>query len=371
LSTIEIRFAVDFSGGNRTEDLNGPLFFRFLPDGEADAIEVSTGHEAYSLSLWFERRGYVDHRGLLVWDAKRREVPADLVSRQGILQAGPLFGQLKVNDVTDAELKALRANLTGDSEYVAFAKRCLDIIVPHSSRLIKILRDTYGQYWIPELHTWDSRTVTLGAYCRNTLQIRWRETADSTYLDFIPTQQNFTIILEMDDWDNPQYISAADWHEMHKLMAQKFEPPLVSSVTARANELLEEGNMRHAIIEAVTAIEIAIGDVMTRAAVDRNELKFFWSTGLQNRLMMVAAARGDLDRESLDKMLELINLRNKIVHEGRSASEISRPLVRMVLRALKCWIDGPPPRFPRASHGNRLWGKDEDDNPKVSNSTCS
>ncbi len=367
MSTIEIRFAVDFSGRNGVEDSSGPLFFRFLPDGEADAIEVPIGNEAYSLSLWFERRGYVDHRGLIVWDAKRREVTADLVSRQGILQGGPLFGRLQVNNVTDAELKALRADLVGHSEYEAFAKRCLDIIVPHSSRLIKILRDTYGQYWIPELHTWDSRTVTLGAYCRNTLQMRWRESADDTYRDLIPTQPNFTIRLEADDWDNPQYISVSDWHDMHKLMAQKFEPPLASSVTARANELLEGGNIRHAIIEAVTAIEIAIAGVMTRAEVDKNELNFFWSTGLQNRLMIVAAARGDLDRKSLDKLLEIIDLRNKIVHEGRSATEMSRPLVRLVLRALQCWIDGPLPKFPRASHGNRLWGRDENHRPSVSN----
>lgn len=359
MSNIEIRFVIRLESDNAHHNPNGPLFFRYLPNDEADSIEVLTGHEAYRLFLWFERRGYVSESGLIEWDAKRREVPPDLIVRQGILEAGPLFGRLQVSNCTEAELNALRTDETGAAEYISFAKRCLDIIVPHASRLIRILRDTYGQYWIPELHTWDSRRTTLGAYCRNVLQMSWRETNENEYRNFLPTLQQFIVSLQADDWDDPQYIKTSDWHKIRELMKRGYDPSLVSSLMARTNELLEEGETRHAVVEAVTVIEIVIADLLTRSAVDKEELNLLWTAGLRNRLTSVAAARGDLDRKSLENMLELIDLRNRIVHEGYVPKETSRILVHQSLLALRSWMEMPLPRFPRANHGNRVWGKDE------------
>ena len=37
---------------------SGPLFHRWLPDGEKDAITLSPPSEHYTLKLWFERWGY-------------------------------------------------------------------------------------------------------------------------------------------------------------------------------------------------------------------------------------------------------------------------------------------------------------------------
>jgi hypothetical protein len=59
--------------------------------GEADQIEIATGDPDVSAFFWLERRGYVqDSR--IEFDVKRKEVDAEVMAKQGVLDAGPLFG---------------------------------------------------------------------------------------------------------------------------------------------------------------------------------------------------------------------------------------------------------------------------------------
>jgi hypothetical protein len=100
---VLIRFII------RLGDVNfggGPLFHRWLPNGIQDSIQtqVEIGH----LQLWFEKRGITDN-GMVQFSFKRHEVDDKIVARQGRLDAGPLFGMLKLNDVTRTLMTALNA----------------------------------------------------------------------------------------------------------------------------------------------------------------------------------------------------------------------------------------------------------------------
>ena len=66
---------------------HGPLFHRWLPDGQQDSIVLDTGHPNSDLEVWFERRGFVDD-GWIRFDYKRREVDPEIMSKQGVLDAG-------------------------------------------------------------------------------------------------------------------------------------------------------------------------------------------------------------------------------------------------------------------------------------------
>jgi len=39
---------------------HGAVFHRWVPDGPADGIKLDVGDPQATLTLWFERRGYVD-----------------------------------------------------------------------------------------------------------------------------------------------------------------------------------------------------------------------------------------------------------------------------------------------------------------------
>jgi hypothetical protein len=103
----------------------GPLFHRWLPDGETDAMEISTGDPGVVLRLWFERCGFVE-RGFVRFDYDRREVDPEVMRQQTPLHGGPLRGRFELSDVSEDVMVAIRSNNTGDAAYKSFGKRVVN-----------------------------------------------------------------------------------------------------------------------------------------------------------------------------------------------------------------------------------------------------
>ena len=129
---------------------HGPLFHRWFPDGEKDAIILNTGDPNTKLKLWFERWGYIDN-GWIKFSYKRREVDPKIIPTQAILDAGPLLGLLEIRGVAEEELTPLRENKVGDARYISLAKKVVKLLHPTVARFLNILRTNYGQYWIQDL----------------------------------------------------------------------------------------------------------------------------------------------------------------------------------------------------------------------------
>src|SRR5438445_13025050 len=91
--------------GSKTGFGGGPLFHRWLPRGDKDAISVEV--EAGDLQLCLERRGHVNE-GFVFFDFDRRAVDDSIVRKQGMLDGGPLFGRLRLSDISEQELEFLR-----------------------------------------------------------------------------------------------------------------------------------------------------------------------------------------------------------------------------------------------------------------------
>jgi hypothetical protein len=95
MTELLLKFAVlleDMNEPGISKDY-GPKFHRWLPDGEANSINLDVGHPDITLKVWHERRGFIQ-RNEIRFDYERFEVDPDVMSRQGVLQAGPLFGCL-------------------------------------------------------------------------------------------------------------------------------------------------------------------------------------------------------------------------------------------------------------------------------------
>jgi hypothetical protein len=85
MTTLLIKFAVsllDYDVGPARH--HGPLFHRWLPNGESDKLEIKTGNPDAELSVWFRRRGCLDS-GMIRFDYTREEVDPEIMSKSTML----------------------------------------------------------------------------------------------------------------------------------------------------------------------------------------------------------------------------------------------------------------------------------------------
>jgi len=315
--TVFFRFGLhlknfDIDEMNRPE---GPLFHRWLPDGLTDALVIPTADERNQLTAWFRRRGHVQDSFIRYSD--KSEVDATVMRRQNRLDAGPLLGEARYVNVSSEELDAMRADAKDTSPYIAVGKRVAAFVAESVGPLIDRLRTHYGQYWLPELHPWDARSQSLGSYCSG-LQIEWREADGEPWRKFRPTG-NVTNITVAVSSTGDQYLTESDWRSLQ----QTFKPQAASlalSIFARAHELHDTGHVAEALVQAVTAVELAVNEYVAGRI---GALKIVASLGqfedlpLKTKVAILLGSTNLLPLATVEDIVAAINLRNDIVHEGK------------------------------------------------------
>src|SRR5262245_16545944 len=170
MPTLLLRFAVVLESASvepydplSGERRHGPLFHKWLPNGERDAIDLNVDEPEAELRVWFEQNGFFEN-GRIKFDYERKELDETMISQHPVLDAGPLIGILKLPNTPDDALDAIQEQRVGDPAYVAFGRRVAHLIYRPVARLLDVLRTNYGQYWIGELKEWNSHEQTLGSY---------------------------------------------------------------------------------------------------------------------------------------------------------------------------------------------------------------
>jgi len=340
LLKFSIHLEQTYHAGGWTE--HGPLFHRWLPDGERDAIEVSTCENDVRLRVWFERRGYVD-RGFITYDRGRREVDTAIMARQGKLDAGPLLGSLLVRSLPEREVEALRKG----KPYVALGKKVARLLVPPIRRFVKVLRTNYGQYWIREVKKWDSRSESLGSYC-SYLGLAWSLDDGKTWSPFRPNILRASITAGGVDFS--QYLTQLDWKQISDISRKGDEPLLPAVLLAKTNELLREGNLRYALVEGVSALELALHHFIEQnLRADKklsSSMSTFWQLPLRTQVVAVAASVVAISREDLKNTLAAIESRNAAVHEGRAPSGNTKLELLGLMRTVATLLGAASFKFP-------------------------
>src|SRR5438105_10911732 len=98
------------------------VFHRWLPNGEQDALIFDMKDPDIELKIWFERWGVVEN-GLIKYKSGVREFDAAIIPTQGYLVAGPLFGQLSMNNLAVEDGESLQENKKDDPHYINLGKR--------------------------------------------------------------------------------------------------------------------------------------------------------------------------------------------------------------------------------------------------------
>lgn len=350
---------------------HGPLFHRWLPDGKKDSIAIDVGHPNYDLKIWFVRRGFVKN-GFIEFDSQRNEVDSEIVPKQAVLYAGPLMGLLKIEKLTDAEVQPIREKKIGDDQYVLFGRRIIKLLFPHLHRFINILRTNYGQYWLPELENWDSRTSSLGNYCARYLNLEWSVDGGKNWARFEPNSSGNAIIR----LDNPmnkdcrKYLTKEDWQELSKVVQEKFEPSFAASMLAQAHQSFDQGNLKYAFVEAATALELVINEIIHTELQDSSHFgktQKFRELPPHVKMLTALVLRGfkPMSAQDVEQAIKAIDMRRKVVHEGQTppGTEDTSTKITALLRIIAELLPGPKFKFPSANHGNAVktqgeWEKD-------------
>lgn len=357
MSKILLKFVIILKDCSLPDSLPGPLFYRWLPDGVNDALILDTGEQNVELKIWFERMGFVNADGFIEFDYKRREVDPKIIPMQAILTAGHLYGLLEIRDVSQDDLTALVENRDDDELYVKFGKRVVKLIYPSVSRFINILHSNYGQYWIQELDQWDSRKESLGHYCKYILSLHWSIDNGKTWSKFIPNTPKATIELSSSIKIRfHEYPTKEDWQELGKVVREGYEPPLAASILARANQYLDQGNLRHALIEGVSALDVAIGEFF-RQKLDGNTHLYSYISELKNmslpaRVIIIATSLCKAPKQDIIYAVEAIKMRNEIVHDGKNPPDNASDALYGLFNIVRGLISGPICRFPKINVGN-------------------
>jgi len=349
MADLLIRFIIPL--GNDADFGGGPSFHRWLPRGIEDAIEtdVGVGH----LQLWFERRGYTE--SIVQFDFERQEVDANLVSKQGRLDAGPLFGRLRLADISNDVIDALRHDLTGDARYLALGKSVVSSVHPIIERLLRLLRVRYGQHWLNVLERWDSRRLSLGAICYD-WNMRWSDDDGANWHLFKPDK----MVRKYGPGERTkfnEYLTQLDWLDLKTAVEKGDDPSLATELATNSHRLISETELRHAVVEAVSALEVAISEAVRGPIKQSHELtdsaaSFLKDTPLKTRLVVAASLIGDIAPGKVEDALRAIKLRNEIVHEGRVPEQQDMKQVRAVLEVAATLMSGPRMKFPVLSDTN-------------------
>lgn len=307
---------------------NGPLFNRWLPNGRQDALQLTEEGAETQISVWFVRRA--DNRaGLLKWKHDGNAFDEQIMRRQAKLEAGLLYGEI-VTRVSDAELESVQRNPIAvgeqfgahdpnDLTYRALGKRVVDYIHERVARFISVLRSQYGQYWLEELRPWDSRQMSLGSYCSGMLGLTWQaDTAGPRYW-FLPTSSALSVTVGgMRGRGYEEYLTEEDWRSLQRKRYPE-EISLALELFGKTAQSLGWGESRQAFVNVISTLEIALTRRMQvpseHARTTTALASLHDQQTLPARAALVMLATGQAP-EAVEAVLNAIDVRNKVVHEG-------------------------------------------------------
>jgi hypothetical protein len=347
MPTLKLAFHIHLDGHQLPSMLQpkGPLFSRYVPDGKSDAVVLTIEGDPHVIRVWFERRA-VNDGDFLKWTHNGDQFDPTIMRRQAKLDAGPLFGDLLMPDVSDAEMTALLRNpkavgetfgqgVIEDPAYIGFAKRVIEHVQPPVSRFLSTLRNQFGQHWLFELRRWDSRTMTLGNYCAGAFGLRWWHEQRQVWCHLLPTDMGATITAKRAPGrEYEEYLTEVDWA---RLKASRCLKDVATEVQLLGNSSrsLDAGDYRQAFVEAISALEVAVGNRLTsQNNVIKGAIQSFQDRETQRaQIAVVMLALGEAE-EAIENALDALRLRNKVVHEGYRPTSDDTNTLRKVLRTI-------------------------------------
>jgi hypothetical protein len=169
---------------------------------------------------------------------------------------------------------------------------------------------------------------------------------------FLPTYQGIISTPEQPTYK--QYITQSDWATIQSSVGA--EPlPLWITLATKAHEFASQRLLRQAFVEAVTALEVALGAHL-RARLPQKiateSLNKYFDLPLSTQLATAVGFASPSAATLLPGALKAIATRNRVVHEAYEPREGESGDVYDLLRAIASITLGYELKFPRPSLGS-------------------
>lgn len=332
-----------FAGSPR---IVGPLFHRFVPNGQSDAVFLTSDGDPHQVRIWFERAAKME-QGFLQWERNGAQFDEAIMRRQAKLEGGPLRGDMLMPDVSDEEMVSLLRNPKALNEpfgqdagddpiYVALGKRVIEALQPRLTNFISTLRNQYGQYWLEELPAWDSRRHTLGTYCSSVLSVVWWNENTQDWRRFLPTNSGATITPEKPPGRGfGEYLTEEDWRRFQRT---RFLTDVSTEVQllGNATRALDFGEYRQAFIEVMSALELVVARRLTSSSeMAKRAVQSFMSRETKKaQVAVVLLATGACSVE-IEEALKALKVRNRVAHEGYLPAAAEATALRNVMKTIQ------------------------------------
>ena len=324
----------------------GPLFHQFVPNGPEDAIFLTPDNDPHQIRIWFERAANLKN-GFLEWEQNGTQFDEDLMRRQAKLEGGPLYGEMQMIDISDEEMASLMHNPKAlnepfgqdagdDLTYVALGKRVTNVLQPCLAKFIRKLRNQYGQYWLEEIPTWDSRKSTLGTYCSSVLQLLWWNDKTQDWRRFLPTNSGVTVRVEKAPGRGyAEYLTEEDWRRFQATRCLSDVSTEVQ-LLGNATRALDLGEYRQAFIEVMSALELIIARRLTATSAEaKKAIQSFLDRATQNAQTAVILLATGANNFEIDQALAALKVRNRVAHEGYLPSAAEATALREVMKTIQ------------------------------------
>jgi hypothetical protein len=238
-----------------------------------------------------------------------------------------------------------------NNSYKKLGEEVLQSSLEVYNRFVAFVRNNKGQYWLSE-HKFDKNRIS-------SMNVEFNSKVSSNNCDWVrwcpPFVDNIIIILSDDD--DKISIKENEWKEINQFISGNSRLDLVLELLANTRSLIDAEYLRSAIIEAVSALEVAIdsfgeapriGDLLPNEQVGRLYLGNLGRTiekiGLLptvDFILPLLFPPTILPTEIIAQCRRAIELRNTIVHHGQRniVEDETRSLINAVIEACKIIIE--------------------------------
>jgi hypothetical protein len=295
---------------------DGPLFRGWMPNGVADGITIQSKEENIPITLYFKKHLAVDNRGIVTHTDHPPYLSEDLISYDNVLDAGPLYGAFEFSNVEEHIINVLKNDKRDNDDYLKLARRVNRICEPIVKNFINLMRSKYGNYWIDKPEQVSSRVRTPLRNEIEGISYYWKLGDSSDWIDLRPSGP---IAITMNPHSESGYMSKDDWELLGKNGLG--QATLAGEYLAQSIQLMQQGSLRHAVIDIVTAFEIAITQHLAKLDVTEKEVlvhakDFARNQKLKQKIAVVASFLPLNDASILPGAIRCAEFRNQLAHAG-------------------------------------------------------
>ncbi|MCP4367149.1 MAG: hypothetical protein GY797_03390 [Deltaproteobacteria bacterium] len=342
-NSLKIYFTVPFDDQSSSQSI---VFSQWIPDNESDILIKQ--YEGVTVSISFDIK-CVSSLG----DVTKEEISCSNTNYISKLYAVADLGKIDneltsfIFDERDSATGKHHGILPEDKRYEYFNNeyKCLGETVIKAvndtcNRLIEYARNNKRQYWLTALNKDNNNLLN-----RNN---SWRAKAsinDGDKFRWVPPGTNVILFESMIPFESS--IKKSEWNDVKLYLGSTCRSPLVFELISNARYLLGEGHRRSAVLEIVSALEVAtttffkspnvtvLNTQEYASRIDLNNLgnqsSHLGFSGSIRYLVPLLFSRDYISDATLEKCYQAIDVRNNVVHKGQRS--VGKELAREIINA--------------------------------------